>query len=91
MSGKQLASLLLLAVLALATLVLAQTSADFDLSWHVVAGGGGRSTSADYIVQGTVGQAVAGPPAAASSDYRLNSGFWYPAEFEIYLPLVVKP
>ena len=83
--------LLLLAALILATLALAQTSADFDLSWHVVAGGGGRSTSADYVVQGTAGQAAAGPPSAQGADYHLNSGFWYPSEFELYLPLAAKP
>lgn len=92
MSAKQLALfLLLLAVLALATLVLAQSSADFDLSWHVIAGGGGHSTSAGYVVHGTIGQPAAGPPAAVSADYQLNSGFWYPPHFKLYLPATFKP
>lgn len=92
MSGKQVASLLLLlAVLALATMVLAQSSADFDLSWHVIGSGGGHSTSDDFIVQGTAGQAAAGPPPAQGAGYRLNSGFWYPPEFKLYLPLAVRP
>ena len=90
MSLRKLIPLLLLAALFLAALGLAQAPADFDLSWRVVAGGGGRSASADYVVQGTVGQAAAGPPAAVGADYRVTSGFWYPAHYRVYVPIVFK-
>jgi hypothetical protein len=90
MSTKQLVALaLLIIVLGLGAVVLAQSSAGFDLSWHVVAGGGGRAAGADYVVQGTMGQALAGPPAVTGGQFRVNSGFWYRAAQEVYLPLVL--
>lgn len=53
-----------------------------DLEWHVVAGGGGRARQPGggpgFELEGTVGQAVAGPVAAAESE--LDSGFWVPPD-----------
>ncbi|MFQ5813766.1 MAG: hypothetical protein ACE5I2_11365, partial [Anaerolineae bacterium] len=46
----------LLAVGLLVAGALAAPSAGFDLGWHVIAGGGGRSSSADYIMSGSAGQ-----------------------------------
>ncbi len=75
MRQQRLALVIALVVgLAAAAGVLAQTSADFDLSWHVIAGGGGRSLAADYAVEGSVGQSAAG--ALSSTGYRLGAGFW---------------
>lgn len=45
-----------------------------QIKWQVIAGGGGRSTSASYVLSGTIGQTAAGPGTSAS--YKLNSGFW---------------
>lgn len=62
----------LLAVLVTGALV--QSASGFDLWWHVIAGGGGRSTSASYAVNGSIGQPAVG--VLSSADYRLGAGFW---------------
>ena len=69
---------------------LAQTSADYDLSWHVIAGGGGTSASPGYRVEGTTGQSAAGP--SGSADFRLSSGFWFaqPAQERVHLPIILR-
>ena len=53
---------------------LAQSSADFDLWWHVIAGGGGESASVSYAVNGSIGQPAVG--ALSGGDFRLGAGFW---------------
>ena len=67
--------------------VWAQTSANYDLSWHVVGGGGGVSSSASYNVNGTVGQSAASPRQAVGSSFVVNSGYWY-GDTPIYLPFI---
>ena len=77
---------------------LMQSSSSYDLSWDVIAGGG-QSSSSSYTLQGTAGQAIAGPPASASSRFKLESGFWAgfsgvlagPASQDKYLPVVKQP
>lgn len=90
---KFLMGLLLIAVLALGTVVWAQTSGSYNLTWSVIGGGGGSSSSASYEVEGTVGQAVAsGAVGASSSSYQLSSGFWFAdAPIRLYLPTIAKP
>jgi hypothetical protein len=46
----------------------------YDLSWNVIAGGGGTSTGSNYTLSGTIGQASAGPMSGGS--YTLQGGFW---------------
>jgi hypothetical protein len=46
----------------------------FDLGWHVIAGGGGPSSSADYALDGSAGQPAAG--TLSGGDYTLGGGFW---------------
>ena len=89
--------LLLLLVLMLGTTVLAQTSTGFNLEWHVIGSGGGESASANYHINGTIGQGVAGPPGSQSANYTINSGYWFggigpfgAAGTGIYLPIVFK-
>jgi hypothetical protein len=53
---------------------LAASLAGFDLGWHVIAGGGGHSSSADYALDGSLGQPAAG--RLSGGDYRLGAGFW---------------
>lgn len=60
--------------LALVLPVLAQISALYDLSWHVIAAGGGKMESAQHTLHGTVGQALTGQ--MSSSGHALCSGFW---------------
>ncbi|MBE2198802.1 MAG: hypothetical protein IAE79_09340 [Anaerolinea sp.] len=54
--------------------------------------GGGESSSADYQVQGTIGQTAAGPPMADSADFRVGSGYWFgdmrAAQVTLYLPVI---
>jgi hypothetical protein len=93
----RLALAVLLCGLILASAALAQTSANYDLTWHVKACGGGAMDSANYGMQGTLGQVVAGD--VESANYTLQSqGYWIPIapsepgpghKFEIYLPLVL--
>ena len=88
-----LLALAVLALLVAGTGVLALTSPHFDLSWHVLGGGGGQLASASYRVDGTVGQAVASPPLAASPHFVLSSGYWYsqaPPPPRIYLPMILR-
>ena len=91
-------TLVLVACLALAApvlcqaqdAVLAQVSANYELSWRVIAGGGGRMAGTQHTLQGTAGQPVIGP--AAGSGHTLCSGFWcgVEAEYRVYLPLVLR-
>jgi len=73
---------------------LADGSANYGLSWYVLAGGGGQSQSAHYALAGTNGQGA--PGAAVSSHYKLGSGFWYgfvakaPPAYKLFLPLIMK-
>lgn len=91
---------LLLAPVALAPAAPAQASGDFDLSWDLIAGGGGRSTSPEYVVSGSIGQSPAGP--VSGGEYVVGGGFWYgvgrtgptppptPGPCTLYLPIVRK-
>ena len=60
--------------LLLSGVALALSAAGLDLWWHVIAGGGGRSTSASYVVHGSIGQPAVG--GLSSVGYRLGAGFW---------------
>ena len=83
--------LLLLLLLGVGTAVVAQSSANFDLSWNVIGSGGGEASSARYEVSGTVGQSGVGQTAVTSANFALNSGYWTAgAATQIYLPLVIK-
>ena len=75
---KYAAILLVLAVLlllVLAGLVLAQTSTNYDQSWHVLSGAGAPASSTNFSVDGSVGQLAIG--VVESSNYRVESGYWY--------------
>jgi hypothetical protein len=45
-----------------------------DLSWHVIAGGGGRVSSAGYTAHGSVAQPIVG--GSSGGNYQMNGGFW---------------
>jgi hypothetical protein len=88
-----LVTLVVAACLGVVVPVLAQVSAEYDLSWHVIAGGGGRMGGGQHTLQGTAGQAVTGP--AAGGSHTLCSGFWCSPPVgdlgnRVYLPLVVR-
>jgi len=86
--------LLALLVLSLGAgdFALAQTSAHYNLEWHVIAGGGQPVSSSHYCVNGTAGQGAASPPLATSATYRLSAGYWFRGivPLRLYLPLVMR-
>ncbi|MDT8306930.1 MAG: hypothetical protein RRC07_13435 [Anaerolineae bacterium] len=83
-----LLSALLLLVIAAGAVALAQTSAGYNLEWHVVGSGGGEAASASYRVHGTTGQGVASPPRAGGASYTVSSGYWYSDQIHLYLPVI---
>lgn len=89
-SRQRLGLILTLVLLLLVTgAVLADTTANFDLSWWTVDGGGGSSSGGAYSLEGTIGQYDAG--GASGGAYALNGGYWAfaPAPFT-FLPLGVS-
>ncbi len=84
----------LLTVWMVSGVVLAQSSASYNLEWHVIGGGGQPVASASYIVNSTTGQGAASPPYSASSHYAVSGGYWFggglPIFHSVYLPLVLK-
>jgi hypothetical protein len=84
------AILALIVCLALAAPVLAKSLADHDLSWYVIAGGGGRMDSVNHTLIGTAGQPLVG--VMTGNDSTLCSGFWcgVSVEYRVYLPLVLR-
>ncbi len=60
-----------------------------DVPRYVISSGGGRSAMGSYVLEGTVGQPVAGVVAVGS--YELCSGFWCGLSvFHNLLPLIIK-
>lgn len=52
----------------------ADVSADYQIVWSTIDGGGGTSSGRQYIVSGTIGQHDA--TYSAGGDYELLGGFW---------------
>ncbi len=84
-----------LACLILVSSAWAQTSPSYDLSWHVLAGGGQNMASTNRLVYSTLGQFAIGP--AYSTNNTLAAGYWYGIHrlapvptYSIYLPIVIK-
>jgi len=73
---KRILPFLAIAALAIvATSVLAQTSANFNQSWHVMAGAGAPSSSASFAANGSMTQTAIG--VSEGNNYRAESGYWY--------------
>lgn len=80
---------LLVILLAVASLTAAQTSG-YTLTWWTVDGGGGLSGNDRYSLQATIGQPDAGE--MGNSPYALLSGYWDGLDqYDVYLPLVIRP
>ena len=88
---------ILIAALAVALLVasiaVAQSGSGYDLSWSVIAGGGGSSRGSGHTLDGTLGQFDAG--MLSGGGYTLSGGFWteltpLTSSFSVYLPLILK-
>ena len=81
----------LVMALLIVSVAVAQTGGGYDLSWNVVASGGGSSNGGSYSLNGTIGQAGAG--SLSGGNYTLSGGFWISSiapQYEVYLPLVRK-
>jgi hypothetical protein len=97
MKEKYLLIVIVLALLFMTTAaILAQSSGNFNLGWHVVGSGSGESASAHYKMQGTTGQTFAGPPKSNSSSFIINSGFWLGSRDSdnggtaVYMPAILR-
>ncbi len=68
----------------------AQTGGGYDLTWNVIAGGGGTSTGGPYSLSGTIGQSDAGTLSGGA--YVLNGGFWNDALnlARLFLPVIMR-
>lgn len=66
---------ILIGSLGLAGVVLAQVSTNFDLSWHLLSGGGGFRSSSTYWVDDSLGQWA--DRTSTSARYNIEPGFWY--------------
>jgi hypothetical protein len=69
--------LMLVGLICLTGIAYAGVSANYNLSWHVLSGGGGgQMDSASYALSSAVGQIIG---SSESSNYRLGAGYWYGA------------
>jgi hypothetical protein len=84
-----LGMIVLLVALLLVNIAGAQSSAVYNLSWYVLAGGGGRAASTHYAMNSTVGQAAVG--LSDDTLYGMSSGYWqnWP-DYAVFLPLILK-
>jgi hypothetical protein len=57
-------------------IALSNPSSGFQIDWSIIAGGGGRSASSDFQVNGSIGQSIAGPPVTVGTNYRIEGGYW---------------
>ncbi len=64
-----------LALLCIATPLLAQSGGPYELTWSTIDGGGGSSSGGPYSLTGTIGQSDAG--SHTGGDYILAGGFWH--------------
>jgi hypothetical protein len=94
MRRRLLAAVILFAIIALFSVVLAQ-SGQFDLPWHTIDSGGGTSSGGDFALRAAVGQPESG--SLSGGDYAVDGGFLaLPLQGaielgDVYLPLVFKP
>lgn len=62
-------------ILALAACALAQSGGTFNIEKSVIAGGGGQASGGTFVLDGTVGQALAGVTSGGGT-FIVESGFW---------------
>ncbi len=85
--------LLFIALLLLSTFLVlggwALANGGYDLSWHVIAGGGEHTASGHYTLDTSIGQPVAA--VSGGGPYTLCAGFWC-TEFpqRTALPVMLK-
>ena len=63
-----------LILVALFSLPVVSTHAQFAIDWYTIDGGGGTSSGGNYTLNGTIGQPDAG--TLSGGQYTLQGGFW---------------
>jgi hypothetical protein len=83
----KLALLLTILICLLVVGAVVATSAP-NASWNVMAGGGGKSTSGNIVLQDTIGQPIIG--SSSGGNINLNAGFWQvlAVRFSTFLPFL---
>lgn len=61
----------------------------FVIGRSVIAGGGQEATGGDFILNGTIAEPIVGTLSLGAT-HGLSSGFWWPREYRVFLPLVVR-
>ena len=93
MNKARISVLLLLLVLLLAAPILAQISTLYDLSWHLLSGGGGPRASSHYQIDDVLGQWPDGQ--SSSAQYQIDPGFWHAGRAvqprHLFFPVVLRP
>ena len=64
-----------LCCLLLGSMAMAMSSDNYRIDWDVIAGGGGRASSASHTMRSTIGQTAIGP--SSSPNFQLGAGYWY--------------
>jgi len=67
-------TMFMILAVTLAAIATAGQSTDYSISSHVIAGGGGTSSSGSYALSGTIGQHEAGK--MSGGNFTLVGGFW---------------
>jgi hypothetical protein len=81
--------LVVVAALSLGGVALASSLATATLDWHVFSAAGAPAVGAQFSLNGSLGQPIAGP--ASSSGVSLQAGYWQRVVgSQFYLPLVLK-
>lgn len=88
-----LVAITLLCCLVAVNVALAEMFSDnYGVPWDARWGGGGLTSSANYAINGTVGQGAIG--WTNSDNYGVCSGFWCGAgagaEQRVYLPIILR-
>lgn len=91
-SGRRLAVAGGAAAAALATvaIVAGQSASGWDLSWNAITGGGGKSSGANYFLEGAV---IPVDGQSSGGGFILNGGFYgggQEVKFDLYLPELAK-
>jgi hypothetical protein len=92
---KWTATLPVLAVLLLlSTVALAQSSQNYRVEWSTLSGGGQTSSSAHFVINGSIVGGASGPPNVSSDHFVVGGGYWpgiVPVvSYEVYLPLLFR-
>ncbi len=64
----------LITITLIGLLTVSASAQNYSVDWYVIASGGGEMASANYGVNGTIGQPFTG--SSSSANYTIESGFW---------------